>query len=159
MVGCRLVLPGPALDGASMYHMIEAYKVTSSSPQNKVYDDNTPAVMQHFVSGPAPMSLTCGSHCCASFAACVIAMASLRAAVLQSFALLACNQTLYMACTGWRIIVPHDRGIQVDQQQVVLLPSNITMQLLLEGNQHGVGDPTLNLDMHSSSAMPLAWQV
>ncbi|WIA41363.1 hypothetical protein OEZ86_004955 [Tetradesmus obliquus] len=27
MVGCRLVLPGPALDGASMYHMIEAYKV------------------------------------------------------------------------------------------------------------------------------------
>jgi hypothetical protein len=30
MVGCRLVLPGPALDGASMYHMIEAYKVTRS---------------------------------------------------------------------------------------------------------------------------------
>jgi hypothetical protein len=31
MVGCRLVLPGPALDGASMYHMIEAYKVRSAA--------------------------------------------------------------------------------------------------------------------------------
>lgn len=27
MVGCRLVLPGPALEGAALYHLIQTYQV------------------------------------------------------------------------------------------------------------------------------------
>jgi fatty-acyl-CoA synthase len=31
MVGCRLVLPGPALEGAALYHLIQTYQVCGVS--------------------------------------------------------------------------------------------------------------------------------
>lgn len=30
MVGCRLVLPGAALEGAALYHLIQTYKVSTT---------------------------------------------------------------------------------------------------------------------------------
>jgi fatty-acyl-CoA synthase len=47
MVGCRLVLPGPHLDGENVYHMIEAHGVTISAGVPTVWANLLAHVERH----------------------------------------------------------------------------------------------------------------